>query len=110
MSNMCINFKINICDEMNIFWLWVWILFIWYINDENDGYLDCIFVYILVIMMKWLNSWWLWLFGLYINDEVIRYLVINVIFMMKWIFEDYMDFLYVLMKIFDISGYRLYIY
>lgn len=32
--------------------------------------------------------------------------------MMKWIFEDDVDFLYVLMKIlvFDISGYRLYIY
>lgn len=79
MSNMCNDFNINICDETNIFWLWVWILFIRYINDENDGYLDCIFVYRLVIMMKWLNSWWLWLYGLYINDEIIRYLVINVI-------------------------------
>lgn len=112
MSNMCTNFKINTCDETNIFWLWVWTLFTWYTNDENDGYLDCIFVYTSVIMMKWLNSWWLWLSGLYTNDEAIRYLATNVISMMKWISEDYMDSLYVPMKtlISDISGYRLYIY
>lgn len=76
MSNMCTNFKINTCDETNIFWLWVWTLFTRYTNDENDGYLDCIFVYTSVIMMKWLNSWWLWLSGLYTNDEAIRYLAI----------------------------------
>lgn len=51
---MCNNFKINTCDETNIFWPWVWTLFTQYTNDENDGYLDCIFVYRSVIMMKWL--------------------------------------------------------
>lgn len=79
MINMCNDFNINTCDETNIFWPWVWTLFTRYTNDENDGYLDCIFVYRSVIMMKWLNSWWLWLYGLYTNDETIRYLATDVI-------------------------------
>lgn len=116
MINMCNNFKINTCDETNIFWPWVWTLFTQYTNYENDGYLDCIFVYRSVIMMKWLNSWWLWLYGLYTNDETIRYLATDVINI-----YDEMDIwgrcgLSICTNeditgvVSDISGYRLYIY